>query len=188
MEALTRGPVLTGRENATNGVIQAHGQCSTIGEIASDAPLRHSPGTSTPRLSTRIAALCASPTTSGDGPANTETTGETRTKASHLIIVAERCPYCTLFVSPRDIIRHPGFSICVNCEARHNEAVDAIANGKGFTGQCAECGKSAQLCGAMAVHYEGGRYRVNCLDCDPGYVQKRRDLYGATQFGHSIGL
>jgi hypothetical protein len=104
------------------------------------------------------------------------------------VVIAEKCPYCSRFVSPRDIIRHQGFTICINCEARHNEAVDAIAAGRGFTGECAECGKKAIDCGAMAVHYEAGKYRVNCLDCDPAYVQKRRDLYAGTEFAHSIGL
>jgi hypothetical protein len=89
-----------------------------------------------------------------------------------------------------------GVKICAACEQRHVEALNSLASGV-FTGECAECGLKADELrargncgpsGEMAVHYEGGRYKCICLRCDPIYVRKRRDLYGKTQFGHSIGL
>jgi hypothetical protein len=80
-----------------------------------------------------------------------------------------------------------GAKICVHCEQRHLEALDAIAHNGKFMGECAECGTPAVPGQAMAVHYEGGKYRVNCLACDPVYVMKRRDLYGGTQYWEELG-
>lgn len=89
-----------------------------------------------------------------------------------------------------------GASICHSCEQRHLEALDAMSSGR-FTGECSECGLSAdelrarQKCGPhgeMAVHFEGGRYRVMCLPCDRSYVPKRLELYGGTQFAQDSKL
>lgn len=113
------------------------------------------------------------------------------------IVIRERCPYCTKFRSPRDLIRQPGgVTICLDCEQRHLEAMRAMQTGN-FLGECSECGtkydelKLQGRCGPkgqMSVHFENGKYRVVCLVCDPIYVRKRRELYGQTEFGHSIGL
>jgi hypothetical protein len=108
------------------------------------------------------------------------------------IVIGEQCHYCTKFRSPLEIIHQPGgVKICVHCEHRHAEALDALATGR-FTGECSECGLSAdelraqKRCGPqgeMAVHFENGRYRAMCLVCDATYVPKRRELYGQTEFG-----
>jgi hypothetical protein len=81
-----------------------------------------------------------------------------------------------------------GAKICVQCEQRHQEALDLLATHT-WTGECSECGKTAEAgTGVLAVHYENGKYRVMCLPCDAIYVTKRRDLYGGTEFAHQIGL
>lgn len=106
------------------------------------------------------------------------------------VVITERCPYCSKWRSPRDILRMTGFTICVQCEQRHIEALAALSSGE-FKGECSECGKSADQLrgtGEMAVHFEAGKYRVMCLPCDAIYVMKRRDLYGGTEFARDIGL
>ena len=108
------------------------------------------------------------------------------------IIIGEECPYCTKFRSPLEIIHMPGGAkICLHCEQRHLEALNALSTGQ-FTGECSECGKSTEqlrsATGEMAVHFEGGYYRVMCAPCDRAYVPKRRELYAQTEFGHALGL
>lgn len=84
-----------------------------------------------------------------------------------------------------------GAKICLDCEQRHIEALEAIGTGT-FMGHCSECNRPWEelksIHGKMAVHFENGKYKAMCLDCDRAYVPKRRDLYGDTEFGHSIGL
>jgi hypothetical protein len=116
---------------------------------------------------------------------------------SHAIIIGEECPYCTKFRSPLEFIHQPGgVKICIPCEHRHIEALNAISTGK-FLGECSECGtkydelKLQGKCGPqgeMAVHFENGKYRVLCLPCNRVYVPKRAELYGQTEFGKSQGL
>ena len=109
-----------------------------------------------------------------------------------LIVIGEECPYCMKWRSPLEIIHQPGgVKICMQCEQRHIEALQALSTGE-FKGECSECGKSAaelrSANGQMAVHFEGGRYRAMCVQCDRTYVPKRREMYGKTEFGRSIGL
>jgi hypothetical protein len=109
---------------------------------------------------------------------------------SHLIIIGETCDYCSKFRSPLDIIPMAGGAkICVHCEQRHLEALNALSTGT-FTGECSECGKKGDELrsadGSMAIHFENGRYRAMCGECDRKYVPKRGDLYGGTEFGRSI--
>jgi hypothetical protein len=84
-----------------------------------------------------------------------------------------------------------GIWICDQCRDKHLEAVEALASGS-FNGECSECGKTAEQLGKenlrMAVHYENGVYRLVCLGCDTAYTLKRKDLYGGTQFGRSLGM
>jgi len=111
---------------------------------------------------------------------------------SAAIIIGELCQYCSKFRSPLDLTHQPGgVTICLDCEQRHLEALNAMATGN-FLGQCSECGLNYQELkaqrrigaqGEMAVHYEAGRYRAMCLICDASYIPKRRDLYGKTEFG-----
>lgn len=116
---------------------------------------------------------------------------------SAAIIIGERCPYCQKFRSPQDMIPMlGGAKICVECERRHVEALEALSTGT-FTGECSECGLSAaelraqHRCGPngeMAVHFENGRYRMMCMPCDSGYVPKRAELYRDTEFGNDLKL
>ena len=109
------------------------------------------------------------------------------------VIIGEKCPYCSKFRSPKDIIpMMGGAKICVDCERRNVEALEALSKGR-FTGECSECGRSADALkaqhrcgprGEMAIHFENGRYRAMCLVCDRSYVPKRLDLYGGTEFAH----
>lgn len=113
------------------------------------------------------------------------------------IIISEICPYCSKARSPRDILRFSSFTICVECRARHEAALEALSTGKYMAG-CSECGKSMEEINAfqgggdngtrMVIHYENGIYRPMCVDCDRTYVPKRRDLYGLTAFGKQRGL
>lgn len=108
------------------------------------------------------------------------------------ILIGEQCPYCTKWRSPLEFIHQPGgVKICLPCEQRHIEALNALSTGI-FTGECSECGRSAEqlrsATGAMAMHFENGRYRAMCLPCSNAYVPKRRELYAETDFGHALGL
>src|ERR1035437_8443803 len=106
-----------------------------------------------------------------------------------VVILGEKCPYCSKFRSPRDMIpMSGGAKICVQCEQRHLDALDALTTGE-FTGECSECGKTPDQLrgnGVMCVHFEGGRYKAMCKPCDAIYVTKRRDLYDGTQFWHEL--
>lgn len=114
-----------------------------------------------------------------------------------LLIIGERCPYCSKFRNPKDMLHQPGgVKICLDCEQRNIEALEALQTGN-FLGQCSECGlnaaelKDRHRCGPlgqMAVHFEGGKYRAMCLVCHRDYVPKRRDLYAGTEYGHSLKL
>lgn len=111
---------------------------------------------------------------------------------SHAIIIGEQCPYCTKFRSPLDLIHMPGGArICRECEQRHQEALDALNTGV-FTGECSECGKTAEqlhsATGRMACHFENGRYRMMCPECDRVYVPKRKEFFKGTEFGHGLKL
>ncbi len=111
---------------------------------------------------------------------------------SHGILIGEICPYCQKHRSPLDLIHMPGGAkICVQCEQRHQEALAAISTGR-FTGECSECGKTAEqlhsATGQMACHFENGRYRMMCAECDRVYVPKRKEFFKGTEFGYGLKL
>ena len=87
------------------------------------------------------------------------------------------------------MIHLPGQAkICMACESRHIEALQAISSGQ-YAGECSECYR--KLDGPdvrAAIHFEDGKYRMMCLPCDAVYVPKRRDLYGETEFGRELKL
>ena len=108
------------------------------------------------------------------------------------VIIGEKCPYCSRFRSPLELIAMPGGAkICTPCTHRHEEALNAFSTGV-FTGECSECGKSAEQLrspsGRMAIHFENGLYKAMCLPCNAVYVTKRSDLYRGTEFGHALGM
>ena len=119
------------------------------------------------------------------------------------VVILELCHYCRRGRNPGEIMHLPGGAkLCRQCYERHAAGVLALsglrANGDGTFStaappppECSECHltveeltlrqKGGDL--QMAVHYEGGLYRIMCVQCDASYVPKRRDLYGATEFG-----
>jgi hypothetical protein len=106
--------------------------------------------------------------------------------------IGVRCHYCNKFRAPFDILHQPGgVQICTGCEQRHLEALEAIGTGN-FLGECSECHKTAEQLhspsGQMAMHFEDGKYRAMCVECDRAYVPKRRELYGETEYGHGLKL
>jgi hypothetical protein len=105
------------------------------------------------------------------------------------VIVSLRCPYCQKFRSPLDIIHQPGgVEICVDCEQKHQAALEALSSGQ-YNGECSECGKPcAEANVLLEVHYENGKYRLMCLKCSAAYTPKRKELYAGTQFAHEQGL
>lgn len=109
-----------------------------------------------------------------------------------LFVVTVLCPGCQKARSPREMIQHPGYQQCLHCEARHIDALNALATGKPPS-ECSECNTSwedlrAQGHDRMACHMENGHYRMMCMRCDAFYVTKRKELYGPTQFGYQNGL
>ena len=106
--------------------------------------------------------------------------------------VAELCPSCRRFRSPYDMIRHTGFTQCLECLHRHEEALHALATGTPPT-ECSECHTAWDILrwigqNRMVCHMENGLYRMMCLACDARYVKKRKELYGPTEFGYKTGL
>jgi len=102
------------------------------------------------------------------------------------------CPYCTKSRHPDEMLHQKaGVRLCLECQRRHEEAVEALTSGN-FRGECSECGKTAEQLGEqnlqMAVHYENGKYRLICMACNLAYVPKRKELYGDTEFGRALGL
>lgn len=113
------------------------------------------------------------------------------------LYTSEICPYCRKARNPHDIIRRSSFTICIDCQQRHDKALAALSTGQ-YTGNCSECGlsvdeiKDMQGDGdtgtRMVIHYENGIYKPMCVACDRAYVPKRADLYGDTQFWKNRGL
>lgn len=109
---------------------------------------------------------------------------------SPLLVITEKCPYCSKARSPRDLIRMSVGAICISCHQRHLAALDALSTGR-YTGECSECGLGVDEIGriqgdvdgvSMALHFENGIYRPLCKACDRAYVVKRSDLYANTRF------
>ena len=115
------------------------------------------------------------------------------------VIIGEKCPYCTKFRSPHDILTYAkgNVKICRDCYEIHLKALEGLSSGR-YTGSCSECGKSTEEINLqqgggdngvrMAIHFENGIYRPLCLECDRTYVPLRRDLYGDTQFWRAKGF
>jgi hypothetical protein len=122
------------------------------------------------------------------------------------IVVADTCHYCRQARNPVDIIPLPGgIKICQGCYQQHQAGVLAMSGLRvesdgTFSSvappppECSECHLSVEELRArghgvmMAVHFENGLYRVMCLYCSDTYVQKRKDLYGPTEYGFKYKL
>lgn len=109
-----------------------------------------------------------------------------------LTLIGERCPYCSKFRSPREIVSIGGGKICLQCEQRHIAALDAL-NAGSFNDRCSECDRTPDQIRATGhktavwcVHFENGIYKCMCKPCDAIYVTKRSDLYDGTQFWHEL--
>lgn len=114
------------------------------------------------------------------------------------ILLTEICPYCTHARSLHDIMPFAGTKICQECYQAHLEALRVFSDAKPPS-ECSGCHLSyAELCAragiredqqaTMQVHYENGVYRILCKRCSDGYVRKRVELYGDTEFGRNLGL
>ena len=83
--------------------------------------------------------------------------------------------------------------MCLRCYTWHSKALDLLCKGIPPPG-CQDCGLTfddlADREGntKMYVHAKDGIYQILCPRCSDVYVLKRRDLYGATLFGHRKGL
>lgn len=106
------------------------------------------------------------------------------------ILIGEKCPMCSKFRSPSEILRMGEgecVRICLDCYAWHRRALDMLA-GTPPPG-CQVCGVSFEEAKArdgnsrMWLHQKDGIYQILCGWCDAKYVQKRRDLYGNTPYG-----
>jgi hypothetical protein len=106
-----------------------------------------------------------------------------------IVIIGELCPGCQKFRSPAAMVDHGGYRQCVECEHRHEDALNSLAT-RTPPKECSECGRTWQQLqeagySKMLCHMEAGIYRMMCPACDRVYVPKRRELYGATEFGRS---
>jgi hypothetical protein len=110
-----------------------------------------------------------------------------------VVIIGELCPGCQKFRSPLAMIDHGGYRQCVECEHRHEEALDSLATGRPPR-ECSECGRTwdqireGEQQAKMICHMEAGLYRFMCARCDRVYVPLRRELYGPTEFGRLLKL
>ena len=79
---------------------------------------------------------------------------------SAAIIIGELCQYCSKFRSPLDLTHQPGgVTICLDCEQRHLDALNAMATGN-FLGQCSECGLNYQGAQQLIVNSQRKRNPV----------------------------
>jgi len=106
-----------------------------------------------------------------------------------------RCHYCQRFHQHREILRLTGGPVmCWKCWQWHEHALKLLSGA--IPPGCQVCGltfadleaRSADGNTRMYVHMKDGLYQVLCRMCSDAYTVKRRDLYGATEFGHRLKL
>jgi hypothetical protein len=105
------------------------------------------------------------------------------------------CRMCSKFRDPGDLMGAPGRGfVCKHCMEKHWIAL-GVLSGDVPTG-CQGCGYSLadlqNISGGvetrMYVVPKDGIYQVLCKRCCDSYVARRRDVYGATQFGRRLNL
>ena len=109
-------------------------------------------------------------------------------------VIQTRCHYCSKFRHPSHCI-HIGQSVvmCLGCYEWHQKALKMLCEGIPPSG-CQSCGITFEALfdhagnNRMYVHVRDGIYQILCRSCSDTYVLKRKDLYGATAFGHRKGL
>lgn len=110
-------------------------------------------------------------------------------------LLTVRCTTCSKHYPPAQLIKYSNnVRVCGNCHRRHNEALDALA-GKRIP-ECQNCHKTIEVLAAeqgtenvsMMAHFADGIYALFCRRCSDAYEQKRKDLYGETQYGHMKGI
>jgi hypothetical protein len=106
--------------------------------------------------------------------------------AAPLILV--RCHYCSTHVHPKEIVNIGESALmCWNCRELHTTQIEAFAPPP----DCQGCKRTFEEIAAategeqvkMYPVWKDGVYQVLCESCEAEYVQKRKDLYGATRFG-----
>jgi hypothetical protein len=114
---------------------------------------------------------------------------------SALVVMAERCHWCSRQVGPSDLINiSTGQRMCPRCHEWHAHALDVLAG---------TVPKGCQICEIptetlnnshnlpttrMYVINIDGIYAVVCATCKEEYVRKRADLYAGTAFGKELNL
>ena len=110
-------------------------------------------------------------------------------------IFKERCPYCSKFKLPGEILHlSGGMSICQRCFDWHCKALEVLATGKAPDG-CQDCGitfedlsnLSADGNTRMRLVPKDGVYQILCARCSEIYLPKRMDLLGGTRFAAQKG-
>ena len=102
------------------------------------------------------------------------------------------CRYCSKFRAPEDLMGAGARGlICRYCFEWHKHAL-AVLNGETPSG-CQECGTRLEEISPgveirMYVVPKDGCYQVLCKRCCDSYVARRRDVYGATEFGRRLKL
>lgn len=104
-------------------------------------------------------------------------------------VILLRCHYCPRQVHPREVVNIGDDALmCWTCWEKHKIAVESFNPPH----ECAECHRTfAQIAAdtigqsvRMYPHWKDGLYQILCAACDEIYVQKRKDLYGKTEFGY----
>ena len=110
---------------------------------------------------------------------------------SHGVLVGEKCPQCSQFRNPKEILRfgdHGCVRLCLKCYEHHLEVLNVLAKGEPPKA-CQECSTPYEQLMAvrgnsrMYMHSKDGVYQVLCKWCSDAYEQKRADLYRSTPYG-----
>jgi hypothetical protein len=111
---------------------------------------------------------------------------------SHGVLLGEKCPQCSQFRNPAEILRF-GLDgcvrLCLKCYEHHLEVLKIMASGQPPKA-CQECNTEFSNLAAdaagnsrMYIHSKDGVYQVLCSRCSDAYELKRADLYRSTPYG-----